>query len=457
MSLIKISKDANTSGKVFIKSSNVGPGQLSAQSPNKIYNAESVNYFSKVAISDPIILSEINQFIVGLRDMKVYDRTACWLLRSSQNKNSGNIAYSFGGLAIDLEPVGFNHSSIGWESDGVVFFPNNEAGAGRRLRGIIFDRFANNNVSKIANASNPLITNNTMFWCGEHENLMDIEYGEECEWLHQLTIEGAAWGNGTYTEVTLGGGLNGLGATQLDNTNGEYIIVEGNNLTLYDPNNWGSTPVYYSEDGGVTWTSTEDYLSEPGDANPPPEDTNGIDSQLDLCPNNPYLESNVFSIGQPGAGTHILTNIVDNTIKFYVPRTINSQTTIGSVSFNAGDQWSIPYVKTFNFVGLFMGETSNSSILNNSSISTTTNLGTRTFNECCNPNGAQNTEISIGITVPGWDNAPEEGGPTYGLAGPNDIKKTVSFAMSTNLTSANQLQEIYSLYKSTVGKNLGLL
>ena len=44
-------------------------------------------------------VDSINKFVFGVKGLELWNNMACWILREDQNKDSGTIVYSLGGLS----------------------------------------------------------------------------------------------------------------------------------------------------------------------------------------------------------------------------------------------------------------------------------------------------------------------------------------------------------------------
>jgi len=69
--------------------------QVSAYSA---YDADAASYFVRAGVTDTTAKRQISDFVEGLKSLGLYNSIVCYPLRSSQNKGSGTIAYSLGGL-----------------------------------------------------------------------------------------------------------------------------------------------------------------------------------------------------------------------------------------------------------------------------------------------------------------------------------------------------------------------
>ena len=62
------------------------------------YDFDASAYFTTTGVTDPIARYQINEFVRGIKNLGLWNNMACWPLRSTQNKGSGTIVYSLGGL-----------------------------------------------------------------------------------------------------------------------------------------------------------------------------------------------------------------------------------------------------------------------------------------------------------------------------------------------------------------------
>ena len=79
---------------------------------------DAVAYIGKVGITDVVAQNAINDFVLGIKALNYYSSMVVWLLRSSQNKGTGTIAYSLGGLGTF---DGTLTNGPTWGTDGIVF------------------------------------------------------------------------------------------------------------------------------------------------------------------------------------------------------------------------------------------------------------------------------------------------------------------------------------------------
>ena len=72
-------------------------------------------------------VDSINKFVFGVKGLELWNNMACWILREDQNKDSGTIVYSLGGLSAinmphaTLKTVGTPPGLPVWSTNGVVF------------------------------------------------------------------------------------------------------------------------------------------------------------------------------------------------------------------------------------------------------------------------------------------------------------------------------------------------
>jgi len=62
------------------------------------FDADAAAYFDRAGVTDAAAKSQINAFVKGTKSLGLYNSMVCWPLRSAQNKGSGSIGYSLGGL-----------------------------------------------------------------------------------------------------------------------------------------------------------------------------------------------------------------------------------------------------------------------------------------------------------------------------------------------------------------------
>jgi hypothetical protein len=63
------------------------------------FDADAVAYFERAGVTDATAKSQISAFVMGTKDLGIYNNMVCWPLRSAQNSGTGT-AYSLGGLGI---------------------------------------------------------------------------------------------------------------------------------------------------------------------------------------------------------------------------------------------------------------------------------------------------------------------------------------------------------------------
>jgi hypothetical protein len=80
------------------------------------FDADAVAYFERAGVTDATAKSQISAFVIGIKDLGLYNSMACWPLRSAQNAGTGATAYSLGGLGIY---DGTLVNSPSWTTDGI--------------------------------------------------------------------------------------------------------------------------------------------------------------------------------------------------------------------------------------------------------------------------------------------------------------------------------------------------
>jgi hypothetical protein len=59
---------------------------------------DAVAYIGRAGITDVVAQNAINDFVLGMKTLNLYNNMACWPLRSTQNAGTGTTIYSLGGL-----------------------------------------------------------------------------------------------------------------------------------------------------------------------------------------------------------------------------------------------------------------------------------------------------------------------------------------------------------------------
>lgn len=75
-------------------------------------------YISRAGVTDPTAQTQINDFVVGVKSLGLWNDMVCWPLRSTQNAGSGTTAYSLGGFGT------YNGTLVNsptWGTDGITF------------------------------------------------------------------------------------------------------------------------------------------------------------------------------------------------------------------------------------------------------------------------------------------------------------------------------------------------
>ena len=95
---------------------------LGVQNLRKVggFDADAAAYFVTAGVTDATAKSQINAFVVGVKDLGLYSNMVCWPLRSTQNAGTGTIAYSLGGLGTFNGTLS-SPSGPTWGTDGITF------------------------------------------------------------------------------------------------------------------------------------------------------------------------------------------------------------------------------------------------------------------------------------------------------------------------------------------------
>jgi hypothetical protein len=83
---------------------------------------DAVSYIGRSGITNVSAQNDINEFVLAMKNVGLYNNMLCWPLRSTHGKGSGSIAYSLGGLG---EYNGTIANSPTWGVDGLTFSPTN--------------------------------------------------------------------------------------------------------------------------------------------------------------------------------------------------------------------------------------------------------------------------------------------------------------------------------------------
>ena len=82
------------------------------------FDGDAATYFDRAGVTDATAKSQINAFVIGVKELGLWNGMVCWPLRSAQNKGSGTTAYSLGGYGTyDSSIVG----TISWGTSGMVY------------------------------------------------------------------------------------------------------------------------------------------------------------------------------------------------------------------------------------------------------------------------------------------------------------------------------------------------
>jgi len=84
---------------------------------NRLFDPNARAFISTAGITDRVAKGQINAFVIGVKDLGLYNNMVCWPLRSAQNAGTGTTAYSLGGLGTSNATL----TGAGWTSEGVSF------------------------------------------------------------------------------------------------------------------------------------------------------------------------------------------------------------------------------------------------------------------------------------------------------------------------------------------------
>jgi len=82
---------------------------------------DAVAYIGRAGITNVVAQNAINDFVLGMKTLNLYNNMVCWPLRSTQNKGSGTTAYSLGGYGTYN---GTLTGSSSWSESGAVLPAN---------------------------------------------------------------------------------------------------------------------------------------------------------------------------------------------------------------------------------------------------------------------------------------------------------------------------------------------
>ena len=87
------------------------------------FDPDAAAYITTAGVTDATAKTQINAFVKGIKNLGLWSSMVSWPLRSAQNKGSGTIAYSLGGLGA------FNGTLTNgptWGTDGIAFDGTND-------------------------------------------------------------------------------------------------------------------------------------------------------------------------------------------------------------------------------------------------------------------------------------------------------------------------------------------
>ena len=90
---------------------------LSADPMVNKFDPDALAFFKNAGITDFTAKTQINDFVVGIKNLGLWSSMVSWPLRSSQNAGTGTTAYSLGGLGA------YNGTLVGspsWGTEGIA-------------------------------------------------------------------------------------------------------------------------------------------------------------------------------------------------------------------------------------------------------------------------------------------------------------------------------------------------
>jgi hypothetical protein len=87
------------------------------------YDLDAAAYFKAASITDPTALSQLSQFVTGIKQLNLWNSMVCWPLIGTQNRGTGSIAYALGGLGSTLgviSPLSGTLVGATWGTNGVT-------------------------------------------------------------------------------------------------------------------------------------------------------------------------------------------------------------------------------------------------------------------------------------------------------------------------------------------------
>jgi len=95
----------------------LGLGLRANVSGISFYDGDAAAYFGRAGVTDAAAKKQINDFVIGIKGLGLYNSMVCWPLRSAQNAGTGLTAYSLGGLTTANATL----SGGSWTTDGFSF------------------------------------------------------------------------------------------------------------------------------------------------------------------------------------------------------------------------------------------------------------------------------------------------------------------------------------------------
>ena len=175
---------------------------------NRVNTYRSLNGLPNIQKSDA---ADIDNFVIGLKDLGIWSNTLCFLTRSTQNVGIGNVFYPIGGRAGNNVGGIFTQAGAGTSTWTVSGIKQNVSTSGG---GLLIGLFCNL-------TNNPQTTGYTMFGCLDVNNNGFYALGSK-EFVNNILdtgVQAGSFSNSRRTRLTTRAG----GANQLDITTAESI------------------------------------------------------------------------------------------------------------------------------------------------------------------------------------------------------------------------------------------
>jgi hypothetical protein len=96
----------------------LGLGLSLLRTSGSSFDPDAAAYFTRAGVTDATAKAQINAFVLGVKDLGLYNSIVSWPLRSTQNAGTGTTAYSLGGLGTYNATLS---ASPSWGTTGVSF------------------------------------------------------------------------------------------------------------------------------------------------------------------------------------------------------------------------------------------------------------------------------------------------------------------------------------------------